>query len=192
MSLLPPSTVVSSRPFDGVEYAKSLPGGIIPANTPGGGNVIFDPAGFLRQDILTKEKVLFYREAELKHARVAMLASIGFPVAEQWHPLFNTDDAPSYLAFQQTPLQTFWLLVVLAIAIPEIYSVQTFSQLSEGGQPWSIRDDGRLPGDFKFDPLELRDNVFESQTRELFVGRTAMIAIVIMVLQELSTGRKLF
>ena len=154
MSLLPASPV-SLKSFDGVAYAKTLPG-IIPANTPGGGNGIFDPAGFLRQDILTKEKVLFYREVETKHARLAMLASVGFPVAEQWHPLFNTDDAPSYLAFQQTPLQTFWCLVVLAIAIPEIYSVQTFSQLSEGGQPWSIRDDGRLPGDFNFDPLELQ------------------------------------
>jgi len=192
MSLLPASPV-SLKSFDGVAYAKTLPG-IIPANTPGGGNGIFDPAGFLRQDILTKEKVLFYREVETKHARLAMLASVGFPVAEQWHPLFNTDDAPSYLAFQQTPLQTFWLLVVLAIAIPEIYSVQTFSQLSEGGQPWSIRDDGRLPGDFNFDPLELQgaNNILESQTQELFVGRIAMIAIVIMVLQELSTGRKLF
>jgi hypothetical protein len=66
--------------------------------------------------------------------------------------------------------------------------------LSEGGQPWSIRDDGRLPGDFNFDPLELQgaNNILESQTQELFVGRIAMIAIVIMVLQELSTGRKLF
>lgn len=178
--------------FDGVAYAKTLPGQI-PVNTPGGGTGTFDPAGFLKQDIMTKEKVLFYREVEVKHARLAMLASVGFPLAEQWHPLFDTDDVPSYLAFQQSPLQAFWGVVILAIAIPEIYSVQTFSQLSEGRQPWSIRDDGRLPGDFNFDPLGLRgDDVFESQTKELFAGRVAMIAIIIMVLQEITTASKLF
>ena len=186
------TTPVTAK-FDGVAYAKTLPGAI-PLNTPGGNGKVWDPAGFLKQDTLTKEKVLFYREVEVKHSRLAMLASVGFPVAEQWHPIFKACDMPSYVSFQQSPLQTFWVLVVLAIAIPEIYSVQTFSQLSEGGQPWSIRADGRLPGDFNFDPLRLKDDdtLYESQTRELFVGRLAMIAIVAMVLQEVTTGSKLF
>merc|ERR1712194_381948 len=48
-------------------------------------------------------KIKFYREVEVKHARMAMLAAIGFPVAEQFHPLFASDDAPSFTAFQQTP-----------------------------------------------------------------------------------------
>ena len=33
----------------------------------------------------------FYREVELKHGRVAMLASLGFLVGEQFHPLFGGD-----------------------------------------------------------------------------------------------------
>ena len=53
---------------------------------------------------ITITKVRFYREVELKHGRVGMLAAVGFLVGEQFHPLFNVD-APSYLAFQQTPLQ---------------------------------------------------------------------------------------
>merc|ERR1719353_1196395 len=85
---------------------------------------------------LTEGKIRFYREVELKHCRVAMLAAVGFPIAEQFHPLFATDDAPSFSAFQQTPLQTFWPVVVAAIAIPEIFSVFTFvnpaSRLEDG------------------------------------------------------------
>merc|ERR1719487_2140911 len=114
-------------PFNPTEFAKTLPGITAPFG-------FFDPAGFCSSDGASNEqvsegKVRFYREVELKHGRVAMLAALGFPVAEQFHPLFATDDAPSFSAFQQTPLQTFWPAVVLVIAIPEIFSVFTF----EGG-----------------------------------------------------------
>lgn len=79
--------------------AKSLPG----VSGPFG---FFDPLGFSQ---VSKERMLYFREAELKHARVAMLAAAGFPIAEKFHPLFGGHvDVPSYVAFQATPLQTFW------------------------------------------------------------------------------------
>merc|ERR1719327_115333 len=80
----------------------------------------FDPAGFTEG--ASEGKIRFYREVELKHGRVGMLAAVGFLVGEQFHPLFNVD-APSYLAFQQTPLQTFWPAVVAVIAIAEVFAV---------------------------------------------------------------------
>merc|ERR1719387_1772544 len=59
----------------------------------------WDPAG-LSAD-LDEGKILFYREAELKHGRVSMLASLGFLVGENFHPLFGGDiDVPSYVSFQ--------------------------------------------------------------------------------------------
>merc|ERR1719152_1134173 len=105
--------------FNGVDFAKSMPGITAPLD-------FFDPAGFCSQEGVSEGKIRFYREVELKHCRVAMLAALGFPLAEQFHPLFATDDAPSFSAFQQTPLQTFWPAVVFAIAIPEVFSVFTF------------------------------------------------------------------
>merc|ERR1719281_2347615 len=99
----------------------------------------FDPLGFTAD--CKESKVLFYREVELKHGRVAMLASLGILVGEQFHPFFGGNiDVPSYIAFQQTPLQTFWPAVVAAIAIPEVFSVFTFedppfsSQAREGAR----------------------------------------------------------
>jgi hypothetical protein len=159
----------------------------------------FDPVGFCSEEGITEGKLCFYREVELKHGRVAMLASLGFLVGEQFHPLFGGDvDVPSYLAFQQTPLQTFWPAVVAAIAIPEIFSVFSFQPPSVLGFPfqsWTMRTD-RVPGDLGFDPLGLKpkdpEELKEMQTKELNNGRLAMIAAAGMVAQELATGQKLF
>merc|ERR1719164_320220 len=174
-------------PFDGIKFAKSLPGITAPLD-------FFDPAGFCSQENVTEGKIRFYREVELKHCRVAMLAALGFPLAEQFHPLFGGGvDVPSYLAFQQTPLQTFWPAVVFTISVAEVFSVFTF-QNPAGSQPWSISLDHEA-GDFGFDPLGLKPTsaaeLSEMQTKELNNGRLAMIAIAGMVAQELVSGQKL-
>jgi len=185
-------------PFDPAAFAKTLPG----ISGPLG---FFDPAGFCSSDGASNEKVSegkvrFYREVELKHGRVAMLAALGFPLAEQFHPLFATDDAPSFSAFQQTPLQTFWPAVVMVIAIAEVFSVFTFQNPAsyvegEPAQPWTIRLDHEA-GDLGFDPLGLKPTnpaeLKEMQTKEINNGRLAMIAIAGMVAQEGVTGAKLF
>merc|ERR1712134_171853 len=121
-------------PFNGVEYAKSLPGVTGPLG-------FFDPLGFCSADDITEGKIRFYREVELKHGRVGMLAALGFLVGENFHPLFGGNiDLPSYIAFQETPLQTFWPAVVTAIAIPEIFSVFSFES-PFAGQTWSMKTD---------------------------------------------------
>merc|ERR1719150_2311733 len=153
----------------------------------------FDPVGFAVD--ATPGKLLFYREVELKHGRVAMLASLGLLVGEQFHPLWGGNiDVPSYIAFQETPLQSFWPAVVTAIAIPEIFSVFTF-QSPFGGERWAMRKD-YMPGDLGFDPLGLKpkdpEELLNMQTKELNNGRLAMIAAAGMIARELATGQKLF
>merc|ERR1719335_199119 len=153
----------------------------------------FDPLGFTAD--CSEGKLLFYREVELKHGRVCMLASLGILVGENFHPLFGGNiDAPAYVAFQQTPLQTFWPAVVIAIAIPETFSVFTFDNPAYGGV-WTNKK-GRVPGDFDFDPLGLKPQdpkeFKEMQTKEINNGRLAMIAAAGMIAQELVSGTKLF
>merc|ERR1712072_746941 len=186
----------AAKEFDGVAYAKELPGVTEPLG-------FWDPLGFCEAEDLTEGKLKFYREVELKHGRVGMLAALGFVVGENFHPLFGGDiDVPTYLAFQQTPLQTFWPTVVFAIALPEIFSVFSFKTPAlfarkgdEGGMPWEIRSDFES-GDLGFDPLGLKptdpEELKTMQTKELQNGRLAMIAAAGMIVQELQTGEKLF
>merc|ERR1712224_415972 len=179
--------------FDGEAYAKTLPG--IRDNAE-----FWDPMRYCSQRGITEGKIKFYREVELKHGRLGMLAALGIVVGENYHPLFGGDiDAPAYLAFQQTPLQTFWPVVVLAIAIPEIFSVLTFNnpgkrtpeqRAIDMNPMWTIRNDhipGNLLGLSESKAAELK----ELQTKELNNGRLAMIAIAGMVVQEGVTGGKL-
>merc|ERR1712228_97333 len=165
---------------------KSMPGITPPLG-------FFDPAGFCKGQ--SEGKIRFYREVELKHGRIAMLASLGFLVAEQFHPLWGGGiDVPSYIAFQETPLQVFWPIVVFVIACIEVFSVFSF-QSPFGNEPWTIRVD-HVPGDLGFDPLSLKPTgaveLIEMQSKELNNGRLAMIGIAGMVVQELVTGNKLF
>ena len=153
----------------------------------------FDPVGFCTD--ASEGKIKFYREVELKHGRVAMLASLGFLVGEQFHPLFGGNiDVPSYIAFQETPLQTFWPAVIVLLSIVEVFSVFSFNS-PFGGEPWSVRSDYES-GDLGFDPIGLKPSdaveYKEMATKEINNGRLAMIAIAGMVGQELATGNKLF
>jgi hypothetical protein len=170
-----------------LEIMKGMPGITGPLD-------FFDPLGYSEAEGVTEGKIRFYREAELKHGRVAMLAALGFLVGEQFHPLFGGNvDVPSYVAFQASPLQPFFFPVVLSMAVFEVFSVFTFANPKEG--MWEIKAD-HTPGDLGFDPLGLKPTdakeLAEMQTKELNNGRLAMFAIAGMVGQELATGKGLF
>ena len=154
---------------------------------------VWDPFNILNG--LTPAQTAYFREAEVKHGRVAMLASVGFLVAEKFHPLFGgAISAPSYVAFQATPLQTFWPVTVLIVGTVEIFSVLTY-QSPFDGKWWTLKESHKS-GDFMFDPAGLKPTgaieLKEMQTKELNNGRLAMLAIAGMVGQELATGAKLF
>ena len=176
--------------------AKDLPGVTAPLD-------YFDPLGFCNG--VDEGRIRFYREVELKHGRVAMLAALGFVVGENFHPLFGGNiDVPSYIAFQQTPLQEFWRYVMFAIGLLELVSVSSFEfpvaiEWSDGQRRvfprlWQVRASHKL-GDFGFDPMGLKPTTEAElkamQSKELNNGRAAMIGIAGMVAQELASGAKL-
>merc|ERR1711865_212609 len=73
--------------------------GVTPLPVPGG---YFDPFGLMANQGQIDASYRHYKEVEIKHGRIAMLAAVGFLVGEQFHPLFDgAIDAPSYLAFQK-------------------------------------------------------------------------------------------
>ena len=108
-----------------------------------------------------------------------------------------SDMAPDYgasIAFQATPLQTWWVVVSLAIGVIEVTSgsIGSFKKPADG--LFELKD-SHVIGDLGFDPLGLMPKEAAEaklmKTREIMNGRLAMIAIAGMVAQEYYVGGKL-
>jgi len=165
------------------EFCFGLPGALSPA-----GN--FDPANLLEGR--SKSEVYRFREAELAHGRVGMLAAAGFLVQENFHPLFSGDGGP---AIQQIPgLPPFmWFLMTLGISIAESYRIQIgWKNPYESPDSVQALKDDYYPGDLRFDPLGLKPTDPEElrimQTKELQNGRVGMLAAAGFLAQEAVTG----
>ncbi len=127
----------------------------------------------------------WYREAELKHGRAAMLATLGFVVPEFMRvpgEQFSFESIPKVIdahdALPDSMIQIFgWISFIEACSIPALANMNEYD---------------RRPGDFSFDPLGLyptsEEKQKEMQLAELKNGRLAMIAIGGMVTGSAITG----
>eukprot|EP00752_Nemacystus_decipiens_P010162 g9055.t1 len=185
-SVAPAASSASSLKMSaGSDYVATLPG------APFGDGKIFDPLGLA--DGAEPGEIKLWREAEIKHGRVAMLASLGVLVAESYHPLFMGPDyiGPAVDHFQEISAQypEFWAFSLLGMAFIE-YNTITKAY----AEPSAVTGEGGLkeeysPGDLGFDPLGLKPKteaeLVTMQTKELNNGRLAMIGIAGMLVQEL-------
>mmetsp|Transcript_42725 Transcript_42725/g.129794 ORF Transcript_42725/g.129794 Transcript_42725/m.129794 type:complete len:212 (-) Transcript_42725:43-678(-) len=170
-------------------YAEDLPGALAPVG-------FFDPLGFAEKaDENTMKR---YREAELTHGRVAMLAAVGFLIGEKVEGssfLFDAQiSGPAITHIPQVPV-AFWVLLTLTISTAEQFRARTgWVDPSEVpvDQPGLLRAD-YIPGDLGFDPLGLMPEDPEEfrimQTKELQNGRLAMIAAAGFLAQEAVDGK---
>jgi hypothetical protein len=172
-TLLP--SMSQSLPF--MERPAALDGSLV-------GDVGFDPFGFAKNP----EDLLNYREAEIKHSRLAMLAAAGWPLSELFdakiantlglHPIIDAGDrAPSVLNGGLGQISTvYWLACLGGAAAIEFIG---FNQNKKSGY---------TPGSFGFDPLGLypEDEAGKErmQLAELKNGRLSMIAISAFAVQE--------
>merc|ERR1712232_188747 len=94
-------------------FCAGLPGATAPLGE-------FDPLGFTKN--LPVQEIKRFREAEVTHGRVAMLATVGYLVAENFHPLFNgviNGPANSHLGQVQSEAPFFFAFLASTIAIAE-------------------------------------------------------------------------
>lgn len=155
------------------------------------GDVGFDPLGLAKN----REQLIDFREAEMKHSRLAMLAAIGWPVSELLDkPLADelgldsildaNDRVPSLLNGGLDKVSPLWWGFCLGLtAAIDLYGVQR-ARFAEGESEYS-------PGDFGFDPLGLYPSDKEGQDRmrlaEIKHGRLSMIAVLGFAVQEAVT-----
>lgn len=163
---------------------------------------IFDPLQLHTK--VSPERLKLWREVELKHGRVAMLAAVGMIAAEirPFSPLFEGKVAgPSIYHVQQiyNIAPRFWVYAVLAVGAFEMYSIAlAWGKRDVNGIAFLKND--YVPGDLAFDPLnfanggarsfgEYSPEFYTRRDRELNNGRLAMIAVAGMWLQELVDKR---
>merc|ERR1711966_15535 len=114
-----------------------------------------------------------YREAELTHGRVSILATVGFLVGEQVEGSSFLFDAqvtgPAVNHFQQVPTP-FWFAIGATIAIAESTRVQAGWQDPGQSDKLFLLKDGYTPGDLNFDPLGLGRGKSEEELDDLHLG----------------------
>jgi len=149
------------------------------------GNKGFDPFNCATNLATLKN----YREAELKHGRLAMLAAAGWPVSELAQPylskllgapdlLVNGDQAPSILNGGLDRINPLFFMAVIV-----------FSATVEATALKMDKTGDYTPGDLGFDPLSLYTGKPEPVKRdlegkELNNGRLAMLAITYYAYEE--------
>merc|ERR1712087_526665 len=135
----------------------------------------------------------FMRAAELKHSRLAMLAVIGWPLAEMlqsslpFDSLAFTDGCAPVVINGLGAYTPFMLLVFGVAGVFELQSVDDVFQtyLSAPTKKY-------VPGDLGFDPLELEGKVpsmIDQRSNEIYNGRLAMLAITGFAVQEALWGQ---
>lgn len=126
----------------------------------------FDPLAVNSGDV-DESRIQWWREAELHHGRLAMLAAIALPLLEAAHP-----DSPSiaYLSALPPLAQTpFWA----GMTCYEFCRMKVGFKAPNGGHAFSLLDDYQPGNVLEVDPDEVTEATYN---RELNNGRLAMLA----------------
>ena len=170
------------------DMSQALPFMARPAALDGSmaGDAGFDPLGFAKNN----DDLMKYREAEIKHARLAMLAAAGWPLSELFDkkiavvlgmtPVVDaTERAPSLFnggLGKISPI--YWVVCLAGAAAIDLYGIKQAGSKA-----------GYVPGDLGFDPLGVFPKEAAGKKRmelaEIKNGRLAMIAITAFAFQEL-------
>ena len=152
----------------------------------------FDPLGFSKDADLNTIKR--YREAEVLHGRVAMMATVGYLIGESTPTIAYDMDTHHTIANHQIPEISLSLMFPFFLAINLTEAIRANIGWVEPGMGplFSLRD-SYYPGDIYFDPLGLKPKTAAEfaniQTKELNNGRLAMIAAAGMCVQEQVTAK---
>jgi hypothetical protein len=166
------------------EMSQSIPFLTAPPNLKGYvGDIGFDPLGFSNYF-----DIKWLREAELKHCRASMLATLGF-AAQQYITLpgmthcDNANDAP--IAAGVSPM----LQIVFGLGLLEFWSNKGNVTMES-----MFNDPKRVPGNLGFDPLNMSKGAVseDMQMKDLANGRLAMLAIGGMIHHNIVVDGPLF
>jgi len=178
-----PAIISKAIPF--MAPAKIADGGMV-------GDFGFDPLSLATDE----GRVGFFRDAEIKHGRLAMLAAANWPLAELLNkPIADAFGLNTLLVDGRAPSipngglgqvnAVFWAFA-LGIAV-----------VAEAADVKPLEPAAKISGDLGFDPLGFWEKMSakerrEMQLKEMQHGRLAMVAITGFVAQEFLKGSPTF
>ena len=135
-----------------------------------------------QQNVFAKDiQPSFLREAELKHGRLAMIASILLPLSEQY------SDKLGIHFFQDHP-------ELVSVSVSVMFVSEFFSMIRGWEnplvKPFALKEDYQ-PGNLGLN-AEITESMGVVMDKELNNGRLAMIGVLGMMVQELVTHQQLF
>ena len=152
----------------------------------------YSPFGLAGED---EKSLLNMREAEIKHSRLAMLAVVGWPLAELFDKpladavglptlLTKTGASPSLLNGGLDKIAvSYWVAIVSLAGIIEIENMKMKDEKAKN----------YVAGDCNFDPLNFfpqdKKGQLDMQTKEIKHGRIAMMGILGFAVQEFVYGK---
>ena len=156
----------------------------------------FDPLGLSNGK--DEDTIKMYREAEIKHGRVCMLASAGILTQELLKNPLGID-GPGITHFDQVekvfPEWSFIFLLFAAFVEGGniVNKWETAAEAKAAGRNAILKADSE-PGDLGWDPLGWYPEDPEEQaiirTKEIQNGRLAMLSFLGIVAQELTDGKE--
>jgi hypothetical protein len=180
-----PASVSKASTALNAEMSKSLPFLTNPSNTDGLiGSVGFDPLGFS-----DNFDIKWLQESEIKHGRVAMLATVGFVTSQfvtlpMFSPVEDSNMVPSVIGASA-------MMQIITTAGIEEWRTNNGNITMEN----MFSDPNRVPGDIGFGTQRLKGKTEEEinklKLQEIKNGRLAMLAIGGMIHHNFVTGEPL-
>mmetsp|Transcript_3656 Transcript_3656/g.3782 ORF Transcript_3656/g.3782 Transcript_3656/m.3782 type:complete len:218 (-) Transcript_3656:145-798(-) len=180
----------------------SLQMSLFPENPTGLGGVVaptgyFDPLNLAAgKDEATLKQ---WREAEIKHGRVCMLAAVGLLTQEiTKNPLGIDGPAIDHFQLVDDKFPEFWVMVLTLCAFIEAWTIKKVweprAETKNLDRFARLREDAAA-GDYGWDPLGWYPEDPAAQevikTKELQNGRLAMLGVAGIWAQELSDGKEI-
>merc|ERR1712129_219240 len=171
VEVIPAVSPINGWVADDLLPCYGLPGAISPLG-------FFDPLGFTKDMELLGVKR--FREAEVMHGRVAMMATVGYLIGESTPTITYGMNVHHTIANNQIPEVPGTVLFPFFLAVNFVEAFRAnVGWVEPGLGPLFTLRESYYPGDIKFDPFGLK----------LSNGRLAMLAAAGMCAQEQVNGK---